>query len=133
MYVMSETQSQSRTEERLTDIEPDLAREIVTESQETHLVFIYADERPDNGTVIKYRAVGRSAVVRFASPAAEYAYHGDADDVWTMFGDDIQAELDSSTAADVGEIVVEYERGDSPIDVPDLDFGENVRFEVSDK
>jgi len=133
MYVMSETQSQSRTKERLTDIEPDLAREIVADSQETHLASIYVDGRQENETVIEYRAVGRAAVVRFASPAGGHAYHGDADDVWAMFGDEIQAVLDSSTAADVGDVVVEYERGDSPIDIPDLELGENVRFEVSDK
>jgi len=127
MYVMSETQSQSRTKERLTDIEPELAREIVADSQETHLVFIYADEKRDE-TTIDYRAVERAAVVLFSSERTEHAYQGDMSDVWSEFRRDVQATVDRRTAAG-DEVVVEYYRGNSPDSVPDFDFGEDVRLE----
>jgi len=126
---MSETQSQPRTEERLTDIHPDLAHEIVADSQETHLVFMYADGRRDNGTVIEYRAVGQASVVHFDSPRTEHAYQGDMSDVWSEFRRDVQAAVDRRTAAG-DEVTVEYYRGDSPDSVPDFDFGEDVRLEV---
>jgi len=126
---MSETQSQSRTEERLTDIEPDLAREIVTGSQETHLVFVFADERPEDETTVEYRAVGQAAAVHFDSPRTEHAYEGHKLDLWSEFRDDIQATVDRRTAAG-DEVVVEYYRGESPDGVPDFDFGEDVRLEV---
>jgi len=126
---MSETQSQSRTEERLTDIEPDLAREIVTGSQETHLVFVFADERPEDETTVEYRAVGQAAAVHFDSPRTEHAYEGHKLDLWSEFRRDVQATVDRRTAAG-DEVTVEYYRGESPDGVPDFDFGEDVRLEV---
>jgi len=118
---MSETKSRR---EQLQDIDTDLAREIVKDSQETHRFTIFAEQDPDHATTIEYRCTGDAAVVRFVSSAAEYAFHGDADDVWGMFESEIQAALDTRSA--VGTAVVEQKFGVRPITAPAVDYPDNV-------
>jgi len=121
VHVMSETKSRR---ERLQDIDTDLAREIVKDSQDTHRFTIFAERDQDHVTTIEYRCTGDAAVVRFCSPAAEYAFHGDADDVWRTFESEIQAELDTRPA--VGRTVVEHKFGVRPITAPAVDYPDNV-------
>jgi hypothetical protein len=115
--------------EKLQSIQPSLAREILIDSPDTHRFTVFEDGYPDTVTTIDYRCTEYGAAVfRVCSPEVEYAFHGLANDVFSAYEKEVQAELNECSRVD-NEIFAEYELGSRPSTGIDVNCPDNVTFE----